>query len=170
MKAAVVSFGYPIGALALATAAVHLSPPSMLTRNNIMLQLVRALSLYEAMGNDIRDEPEASGSKKSSNYRFDNKPCGIVTSNYTESTSRLSENRWEQIVQGVAQYFGQNMASSTSKLLGPAFRDEVDACMFYHILQKYISCHKMEYWPGRCQFWMLTGIGPFNWLAYVCCQ
>ena len=74
VKATVVSFGYPVGALTLSTAAVGLSPPSTLTRNDMMLQLERALSLYKAMGNDIRNEPEASSSKKSSNYRFDNKP------------------------------------------------------------------------------------------------
>ena len=92
-----------------------------------MLQLERALSLYEVTGNDIRNEPEASSSKKSSNYSFDNKPWGIVMSNYAESTSHLSKNRWAQIVQGVAEYFGENMASSTSKLLGPAFEDEVNS-------------------------------------------
>ena len=102
VKATIVSFGYPVGALALSTAAVVLSPPSTLTRNDMMSQLERTLSLYEAMGNDIRNEPEASGSKKSSNYRFDNKPWGIVTSNYAESTSHLSANRWAQIVQGAA--------------------------------------------------------------------
>ena len=31
-------------------------------------------------------------------------------------------------MQGAAECFGENMASSTSKLLGPAFGDEVDAC------------------------------------------
>ena len=31
-------------------------------------------------------------------------------------------------MQGAAEYFGENMTSSTSKLLGPAFGDEVDAC------------------------------------------
>ena len=31
-------------------------------------------------------------------------------------------------MQGVVEYFGENMAGSTSKLLGPAFGDEVDAC------------------------------------------
>ena len=51
-----------------------------------------------------------------------------VTSNYAESTSHLSENRWVQIVQGAAEYFGDNMTGSTSKLLGPAFGDEVDPC------------------------------------------
>ena len=30
-------------------------------------------------------------------------------------------------MQGAAEYFGENMTSSTSKLLGPAFGDEVDA-------------------------------------------
>ena len=88
------SFGYPLGALALSTAVVGLLPPSTLTRNDMMSQLERALSLYEMAGNDIRNEPEARGSKKSSNYRFDNKPWGIVTSNYAESTYYLSENRW----------------------------------------------------------------------------
>ena len=126
VKATVISFGYPIGALTLAIAAVCFSPPSMLTRTD-MSQVERALSLYEVMGNDTRNESEASSSKKSSNYRFDNKPWGIVTSNYAESTSHLSKNRWVQIVQGAAEYFGENMASSTSKLLSPAFGDEVDA-------------------------------------------
>ena len=56
VKATVVSFGYPVGALALSTAVVNLSPPSTLTRNDMMLQLERALSLYEVMGNDIRNE------------------------------------------------------------------------------------------------------------------
>ena len=93
-----------------------------------MLQLERALSLYKVMGNDIRNEPEASGSKKSSNYTFDNKPWGIVMFNYAESTSHLSANRWARIVQGATEYFGENMTGSTSKLLGPAFGDEFDAC------------------------------------------
>ena len=31
-------------------------------------------------------------------------------------------------MQGAAEYFGENMAVSASKLLGPAFGDEVDAC------------------------------------------
>ena len=39
VKATVVSFGYPVGALALSTAVVGLSPPSTLTRNDMMLQL-----------------------------------------------------------------------------------------------------------------------------------
>ena len=30
-------------------------------------------------------------------------------------------------MQGAAEYSGENMTSSTSKLLGPAFGDEVDA-------------------------------------------
>ncbi|KAF8316240.1 hypothetical protein F5887DRAFT_1089139 [Amanita rubescens] len=108
VKDAVVSFGYPIGALALATAALE-----------------RALSLYEVTGSDIREDREPNGSKKSSSYGFDNKPWGSVTSNYAESTSRLSENRWTRIVEGAVEYFGENVASSN--FLGPAFGDEVDA-------------------------------------------
>ena len=74
VKATVVSFGYPVGALVLSTAVVGLSPPSTLTRNDMMSQLERAFSLYKATGHDIKNEPEASGSKNSSNYRIDNKP------------------------------------------------------------------------------------------------
>ncbi|KAH9036094.1 hypothetical protein EDB84DRAFT_1198809 [Lactarius hengduanensis] len=70
------NFGYPAGALALSTAALE-----------------RALTQLESNTN---------GNMKTTG--FDNNPWGGITSQYAESTHKLPDRKWAQILEAVSVY------------------------------------------------------------------